>query len=448
MSLIKIGVICKRERENKAQFVDKRSSFNYNFIIETKTRALCDVKLIFRFYLVLYCSATRRSINCLIEDEMGSHHVTKWEKDYNFFWGCSSREMNENYQSKQRNDKNHRKLVRSPESVPPCDFDASLNPLLLSSTSSSVRQTSPVKSQNEFISSKPKEAWHPQPQQHDENSSSLPPSLSAPSMTIFRKPSISIKCSEEERDQISRASASSFMGNQSSLMLHQVNSKSIDSSCLLNRTISVTQEQVDQASNNFLTKNNSPHHNVVSPIRTPQQQQQQFHHHHQSWFSDSSNYGSTKHDIYQQQQTEQHQQQRDYGAVEFSMSTSMDANVISHTQTFTQSQPLTRGQMIFNHNNPFLSDSFENTTSDVNGKVDESFFSIDDSNESDLLYFVERSKNRLPEQSSVRNKREKFSQNASTKICLVVSPPTNKFQVSFLLHHISRLLFLTTWWTS
>jgi hypothetical protein len=310
----------------------------------------------------------------------------------------------------------------------------------LLSTASSVRQSSPVKSHNEFISSKPKEAWYPQPQQHDQNSSSLPPSLSAPSMTIFRKPSISIKFTEEERDQISRASASSsFIGNQSVLTLQQLNSKSIDSSCLLNRTISVTQEQVDQASNNFLTKNNSPQHSVVSPIRTSHQpSQQQLHHHHhqqhQSWFSDSSNYGSTKHDIYQQQQTERHQQ-RDYGAVEFSMSTSMDANVISHTQTFTQTQPMTKGQMIFNHNNPFLSDSFENTTTsstDVNGKVDESFFSIDDANESDLLYFVERSKNCLPEQSSVRNKREKFSNaSTSTKICLVVSPPTNKFQVSF-----------------
>jgi hypothetical protein len=380
--------------------------------------------------------------------------------------------MNENYLSKQRNEKNHRKLVRSPENLSPCDFD----PLLSSSSSSNLKSSSPVKNQNDSTSlsstsKEKKEAWNPPPspqpqyhhqqqqQQYDQNlSSSLPPSISAPSMTIFRKPSISIKCSDEERDQISRASPLSFIGNQSSLALHQVNSKSIDSGCLQNnRTISVKQEQVDQASNNFLLKNNI----VSSPIRTSHQQPspQQLHHHHQhqSWFNDSSNYGSTKHDIYQQQQTEHHQHQhhdRDYGAaVEFSMSTSMDSNVMS--QSFAQpshhtTSTLTRGQMIFNHNNPFLSDSFENSTTsvlassstDVNGsggsgggsKVDENFFNIDDTNESDLLFFVERSKCSLEEevQSSVRNKREKFSNASSTKICLVVSPPTNKFQVSII----------------
>jgi hypothetical protein len=361
--------------------------------------------------------------------------------------------MNEN-QSQQQNEKNHRKLVRSPENLSPCDFDSSHNPLLFSTSASSVPQSSPVKASHNEPPSKAREAWHhPQPhqQQHDQNSTSLPPSLSAPS--IFRKPSISIKCSEEDiRDQISRASSS--FSNKSSLTLHQLNSnsKSIDSS----RIISVKQEQVDQASNNFLPKNN-----VVSPNRSSQpppsqQQLHHHHHHHQSWFSDSSNYGSTKHDIYQQQQTEHHQQ-RDYGAVEFSMSASMDSNVISQTQhqtfahTLIQAQPsstVTRGQMIFNHNNPFLSDSFENnstattttTSMDVNGKLDENFFNIDDSNESDLLFFMERSKSSFAEQSSsVRNKREKFSQNASTKICLVVSPPTNKFQVSFLSSCISRL---------
>lgn len=330
--------------------------------------------------------------------------------------------MNEKYKQ-QRNDTNHRKLVRSPDKLPPCDFDTLFHDTPATATAQFTTSAINSKKQHDTFttssSSRQKEARSPQSHpypiacnQKSTGSTSLPPSLSAPSIALLRKPSISIKYSEDNCD------------------IHQLEySKFIDST----KTSSVAQQHqselyVDQSSNNPSSPTGSNTNVNIHQQQQPchqinQTQQQQY-----DWFADSSNSAaSTKFDIYlnqRQQQSSELSQSHDFAS--------------SFVQTAATAPP-TRGQMIFNHNNPFL-DSFETSTTDVNGQIDNgsSFFNIDDANESNFLYLVETTSTAVTktcvssveeEELSLRDKRENFA-TTSTKFCLVVSPPSNKFQVS------------------
>lgn len=342
--------------------------------------------------------------------------------------------MNEKYSKHQQNDKNLRKLVRSPDIVQPRDFDTLFHPPSVSQATFAIG-----KAQNDHHQPPPPvKARSPQSQpcpissgsQKCTTSTSLPPSLSAPSITLLRKPSISIKHSEDDDCDSHKATTAQATHN------HQLEySKFIDKSLQQQQP-----QHVDQSSN----KSSSP---INSNVNIHQQQQQSaFHPTPQqlhNWFTDNKaspatvyDAGTAKFDIFprQQQQPSEHDRQTGHDS----------------TSSFVQTTAApTRGQMIFNHNNPFLSDSFEATatatsTSDVNG----SFFTIDDANESNFLYLVETTTTASSssttmaatkgsncessvedEELSLKDKRDNFA-TTSTKFCLVVSPPMNKFQVS------------------
>lgn len=101
---------------------------------------------------------------------------------------------------------------------------------------------------------------------------------------------------------------------------------------------------------------------------------------------------------------------------------------------------------MFNSNNPFLNDTFDAITAhedEGGGEVNTNFFNIDDANESESLFVAEdaaavatsllsKDDSEEMEEQLLKNKREKFSNASTMKICLVVSPPTNK------MFHVSR----------
>lgn len=342
--------------------------------------------------------------------------------------------MNEKYSKHQQNEKNLRKLVRSPDIVQPRDFDTLFHPPSVSQATVAIG-----KAQNDHQTPPPPvKSRSPQSQpcpissgsRKCTTSTSLPPSLSAPSIALLRKPSISIKHSEDDDCDSHKATTA------------QANNHQLEYSKLIDKSLQQQQQlqHVDQSSN----KSSSP---INSNVNIHQQQQSSFHPTPQqlhNWFTDSKaspatvyDAGSAKFDIFPQQQTQPSGHDR----------TTAHDFASSFVQT-TAAAP-TRGQMIFNHNNPFLSDSFEATatatsTSDVNG----SFFTIDDANESNFLYLVETTTTASSssttmaatkgsngessvedEELSLKDKRENFA-TTSTKFCLVVSPPMNKFQVS------------------
>lgn len=344
--------------------------------------------------------------------------------------------MSEKKLQQQRNDKKHRKLVRSPETLPPCDVDLSFNPSFLTSSTNifnaiqSNSRSSPTRSYNDQFP--PQQVWLnsnlPSNVDHSTTSSassSLPFSCSTPSIALYRKPSITIKYS---RDEGSKSEASSH-GHQSSLAHHQKISKSIDSNHPFTNTISTT-EHADQMSNNFLTN----FENVLGCLHSPSKQQphqhQKFELPSKSLFGFNNDLSSSKvtpvRDIFQQQQ-KQEQQIFSHS----STSQSLNLNLINqiHNES-NECKNITGGQIVFNKNNPFLNDHED----EGGGDVDTSFFNIDDSNESELLFFSEETSQKTcdeMEEQLLKNKREKFSNASTMKICLVVSPPTNKlFQVS------------------
>lgn len=340
--------------------------------------------------------------------------------------------MSEKKLQQQRNEKKHRKLVRSPEKLSPCDLDPSFNPSFLSSSTNiftavqANSRSSPTKSYNDQFP--PQQVWfnrnlpsnvdHSTPS--NASSSSLPFSSSTPTIALYRKPSITIKYS---RDEGSKSEASSH-GHQSTLAHHQNISKSIDSNHpFIANTISTT-KHADQTSNNFLTN----FENV------PGCQQQQLS---KNLFGFTDNFRSSSEkpacDIFQQQQQ---QQQQVFAHSPTSQSLNLNLINQNHNES-NECKKFNDGLIVFNKNNPFLNDTFDAITAhedEGGGKIDTSFFNIDDSNESELLFFAEdASKNACDEieEKLLKNKREKFSNASTMKICLVVSPPTNKlFQVS------------------
>lgn len=148
--------------------------------------------------------------------------------------------------------------------------------------------------------------------------------------------------------------------------------------------------------------------------------------------------------------------------------TNIFENVFSHSPTSqslnlsfsNQSNEDSSSKLVFKSNNPFLNESFDaSEVSAANGSnFVENFFRMDDEEQFDgkMAFLSKTSASRQiittaksqEESSHLKNKREQFS-NASMKICLVVSPPTNKFfQVrrrNFCLHGIcsfSEILIL------
>lgn len=343
-----------------------------------------------------------------------------------------------NSQQLLRNDKKekHRKLIRSPEKLSPCDTDAVFNPSFLSTATnifaapSTTVRSSPTKHFNDQFP--PQQAVWPSgnlPPAVDHSSASnspfssytsLPPSTSTPSIALYRKPSITIKYSSKDDD--GRPPDATAL--HSSLSYHQRISKSIDSN-----SISATTEPADQSSNNFLINVNSVpecclHRSAsVSPSKKPPPPPPK------SPLTGVNGHNSrsstTARDIYPQQQTT---------ALFAHSPTSQSLNL----NLMNQSSDYNGFKGPFNSNNPFLNDNFDEITvheDEGGGKIDAGFFNIDDKTESELLYLGEDTPAKqtcdVMEERLLKNKREKFSNASTMKICLVVSPPTNKlFHVS------------------
>lgn len=352
----------------------------------------------------------------------------------------------------QRNDKKHRKLVRSPDKLSPCDLEAALNPSFFS-TSANVftsNRSSPTKSYNDQFTSSHKQQQMQQsnassrPTQlpspissaddaknHHSNSSTLPPSSSTPSIALYRKPSITIKYS---RDEGSR----SEMSHQSSLAFHQQISKSIDST----HPFSISTEQADQMSNNFLNNFSTVApgccrtNNVnFSPFKQHQKQLLDQKSTDSNLFNLNDENSCANEIMIEQQQTNfEHSP----------TSQSLNLNLIN------QSQNTASNQIGFSSNNPFLNDDFDVITThedEGGGEKLRNFFKMD-SSDSELLFFPTDDSVLTPlkndsvdddfnDSQLLKNKREKFSNASTMKICLVVSPPTNKlFQVSIFAHRV------------
>lgn len=340
-----------------------------------------------------------------------------------------------NSQQHLRNDKKekHRKLIRSPETLSPCDADPVFNPSFLSTATnifaapSTTVRSSPTKHFNDQFP--PQQAVWPSgnlPPAVDHSSASnsqfssynsLPPSTSTPSIALYRKPSITIKYSSKDDD----GKPPDVATLQSSLPYHQRISRSIDSNI-----ISATTEPADQSSNNFLINVNSVpdcclHKNAnTSPSKKQPAPKSPL------FGVNGHNRSSTARDIYPQQQT----------TTLFAHSpTSQSLNLI----LMNQSSDYNGFKGPFNSNNPFLNDNFDEITvheDEGGGKIDANFFiSDDDKTESELLYLAGDTPAKqtcdVMEERLLKNKREKFSNASTMKICLVVSPPTNKlFHVS------------------
>lgn len=338
--------------------------------------------------------------------------------------------MSERKSQQQRNDKKQRKLIRSPEKLSPCELDPIFNPSFLSTTVNifagiqSSQRSSSTKSSKEQIASQHQQVRPntnlPVKVDHPTASCStyLPPSSSAPVIALHRKPSITIKHIKTEEEIHDNSS-------------HEQISKSSDAQTHpFTKSLSTT-EHADQTSNNFLINfNNVPGcclHNSAKLSPTKQQ------HHQQSKnlssfcskdeISSSSVMTMTARETCQQIFAHQ----------------SLNLNLATHSNPEgVGSNQITRGQMVFNSNNPFLSDTFDAITAhEEDGdvlKLAANFFNVDENSESESLNFsgevTMRSDDAIEEQL-LKNKREKFSNASTMKICLVVSPPTNKlFQVS------------------
>ncbi|CRL03588.1 CLUMA_CG016274, isoform B [Clunio marinus] len=153
-------------------------------------------------------------------------------------------------------------------------------------------------------------------------------------------------------------------------------------------------------------------------------------------------------DMKQQQQQQQQHCCREM--ISSPTSHSLNLNLINQPNTDSSKDFINAmgGQIVFNSNNPFLNDTFDAITTHEDegggegGKIDTNFFDIDDT---DLLVFTQQSTEKKTceemDEQLLKNKREKFSNTSTMKICLVVSPPTNKlFQLkSKSLTHLDRL---------
>lgn len=349
--------------------------------------------------------------------------------------------MSEKKLQQQRNDK-HRKLVRSPEKLSPCDLDPSFNPSFLST---SMNLFTAVQSNSRSLTSKSyTDQFPPHHQQVLQKSnltpiandsvatpSSFPPSTSTPSIDLQRKPSITIKYSKDEAYQ----STKSPRVHQSSLAHHQEFSKSID----LSRSTISAKEHADQIRNNFLSnfsnESGSWSQNSLSSS-TNQQQRPGQHSKVSSLIGKACSLNTTAVlDNYQQKQ----QNQR----INSPNSHSLNLNLINQPNVENFGFIKVAGdQKLFNSNNPFLNDTFEAIPADEDEGEEHggsNLFNVDVTNESELLFCTENAPtiihdsktSEMEEEQLLKNKREKFSNASTMKICLVVSPPINKlFHVS------------------
>ncbi|XP_070495014.1 uncharacterized protein [Chironomus tepperi] len=370
----------------------------------------------------------------------------------------------------QRNEKKHRKLIRSPEKLSPCDFDPFYNPSLLSASANVFINTnqfqpttnhsrsSPTKTYNDQFPPQ-QQIWFnnesPQHQQFSSNAT-LPPSSSSPSIALHRKPSITIKYSKD--DDLHHTSSTS------SPALHQKISKSIDLNHPFIMTSStISSEMKDQMSNNFLI--NFPGcYDVNSSssslsLKNQQQHQQQIIEKNLSPFNYNDEFNNSS-NVYNTKSTDIYHQSSPVS--QSSLNLNLIVNQHQQQQQQIISNSICGGQIVFNSNNPFLNDNFDSITNDISGndgnKLD-NFFNIHDSNDSELLFLsdevtttttiehgtmMKENDDNLNQQDeqALKNKREKFSNASPTmKICLVVSPPTNKlFQLkSKSLTHLDRI---------
>lgn len=322
----------------------------------------------------------------------------------------------------------------------PCDLESSFNPSFLSttknifaSTSSSNSRSSSTKICNDQ-SLLHQQAWAstniPADNSCDNFSSSLQPSFSTPAFPLYRKPSITIKHSNDEE--------SKSQGHQSSLINQQV-SKSIDSNHASTRTISTT-EHADQMSNNFIInlgsvteylQNNA--NNTPSIWQSQQKLDDQTKN--LPLFNEDQRSGSSATMIAKTTITARTQE-----IIYSPNSNPLNLNLIN--QSHNKSKDFINamgGEIVFNSNNPFLNDTFDAITAheDEGGgrKIATNFFDMDDVDETETLLLAKDSSGTTTheemDEQLLKNKREKFSNTSTMKICLVVSPPTNKlFQVS------------------
>jgi hypothetical protein len=389
-----------------------------------------------------------------------------------------------------QHEKKHRKLVRSPEKLSPCDLDPLLNPSLHSATKN-VQQApfSPTKSQHQQTKCCYNDQFPPQTQQmwlnnndhhqpHPYPASSLPPSSSTPSIALYRKPSITIKYSKDD-DLHQESSAPSSLSRR-----QQQISKSIDSNHHpFNNTIS--SEMKDQMSNNFLINfpglYNPSTLLTLSPTKkshpqTIEKNLSPFNYNNDEFSSssnvfnnvtttsscDSHHRSSSQSSLNLNLINQQHHRQHQF----------IDGSILSTTTTGgipivpmnLHQQQRGGGHIVFSSNNPFLNDNFDAITNDVSdGNKLNNFFNIDGDRD-ELLFMPDddmtaatstTSTNALlmkgnsgeeshQEAQLLKNKREKFSNASPTmKICLVVSPPTNK-----VFHVSARTLIISEYFLS
>lgn len=342
--------------------------------------------------------------------------------------------MNEKTLQQQRNDKKHRKLVRSPEKLSPCDLDPSFNPSFLSTasnffgiTSQSNSKSPPTKHYNDQFP-----PCHKLPTSCDLStascSSSLSPSSSSPTIALHRKPSITIKYSSVEKK-----STETLCGQQQSTTHDNQHILKMNDSCHSSLITISTNENADQTSNNlFVNVNNAPGYfsqniNNLSPSKALEQQQL----HLQIQSRISSPIDICKKALEVKQPVIKHSptsQSLNFCLLNSSNMAATDSNTVNDRQPFT-----------FNSNNPFLNDTFDAIIAhedEGGGNIDASFFNIEDTQQSELLFLSDDTllnQSEEIEEQLLKNKREKFSNASTMKICLVVSPPTNKlFQVSIV----------------
>lgn len=359
--------------------------------------------------------------------------------------------MSEENLQKQRNDQKQRKLVRNPEKLTsPCDLDPSFNPSFLSSTNIfSAIQSNSRSSTKSFNEQFPP---HHQalnksilPANVDKSTnascSTLPPSLSTPTIALCRKPSVTIKYSKDEGNK-----TETTHDHQSLLAHHEKIPKTTD----LNLT---KREHADQTSNNFLINFKSlPGCCLINNANLASLQQQQRpqldeQSNNESVFNFNGEISSSSampvREICQPQK-----QQQIYTQTPISQSLNLNLNNQSNK---AQNDYIAGGHIVFNSNNPFLNDSFDATTThedEGGGKMITNFFNIDDKHELETLFFAEAcdaedmelsNQYDLIEEQLLKNKREKFSNASTMKICLVVSPPTNKlFHVSMRIDFLDK----------
>lgn len=331
--------------------------------------------------------------------------------------------MSEKKSQLQRNENQHRKLIRSPEKVSPCELDSSFNPSFLSTTAKRfANQTKSSPLPDKYS----KDQFSPNQQVLQNNifstiaheTTGLCPSLTPPSSTSFtcRKPSIIRTYSNSDGNSLNISP--SLVYNQSSIDLNH----------LLTNTTTSTRINTDQTSNNIINVNSVPgcclqiNANLAPCKNVPSLENQ----------SNKLSLLSFKNELCSSNvpPTSDTCQQKDPTFYHSPVSESLNLSLMSQFNV-NPKVDTSVGKFVFNSNNPFLNDTLDTNDDDKSGdKCNASFFNIDALQESGTTFFNEDSLIGDCDDQLLKNKREKFS-NAS-KICLlVVSPPTNKlFQVS------------------